>query len=174
MVERDQYDTITTEFLDSFLEGYGAAWAAGDGQQMAALCAPDVVWVDAAWPEPARGPDEVARIIEWNFIGVPDLHFEADEPPAISADGKTAYLRWVLKGTNTGPIDPPGFAATGRSLDVPGLDEYRFRDGLLAHYEAYYNQLPLLRQIGVVPTHESRLWPVLMRLQHLSARRIRR
>ncbi len=170
MDDHGGYDTITADFLDGFLAKYESAWKESSGAEIADLCAEDVVWDDAALPEPARGPAEVAEFIRFNFRVFPDLLFEVPDPPAIGADGKTAYLKWVLKGTNTGPIDPPGFAATGRRVEVPGVDEYRFRNGLLAHYRCYYNMQEMLVQLGLTPSRDSRMFDTLVRLQRLKSR----
>jgi hypothetical protein len=81
-----------------------------------------------------------------------------------------AYFKWILRGTNTGAIDPPGFAATGRSVEVPGVDEYRFRDGLLAHYRAYYDMHDMLTQFGLTPARDSTMFKTLVRLQRVQKR----
>lgn len=164
------YDKITPDFLEAFLAKYDEAWKSSSGSEMAALCSENVIWDDPALAEPAHGPIEVAEYIRWNFTVYPNLRFEAPDPPAISVDGKLAYLRWILKGTNTGPIDPPGFAATGRSVEVPGVDEYRFRDGLLARYHAYYDMHDMLTQLGVTPARDSRMFKTVTRLQRVRMR----
>ena len=170
MGEHGTYDTITEEFLGTFLAKYGEAWKESSGAEMADLCAEDVIWDDAGLPEPARKPAEVAEFIRYNFKLFPDIRFESPDPPAIAVDAKTAYLKWILRGTNTGPIDPPGFAATGRTVEVPGLDEYRFRDGRLAHYRSYYNLHEMLTQLGLTPSSESKTFKALVRLQRLRSR----
>jgi hypothetical protein len=62
---------------------------------------------------------------------------------------------WRMTGTNTGPIDPPGFAATGRSIDLEGVDHWWFREGLIARYRADYDSLGLMRQLGLMPASGS-------------------
>lgn len=149
MIDKEEYDTVTVVLLAAHMERLrDAGW---DGEKMSALLSPDIVWIDPALPEPARTPEEVAEFIEWSNVGFPDLRFEAVQAPAISTDAKTVYLRWVMKGTNTGRIDPPGLAPTGRSIELPGVDEYRFRDGKLAHYVGYYDRYSLLHQLGLMP-----------------------
>jgi steroid delta-isomerase-like uncharacterized protein len=170
MEEDGTFDTITTDFLENFIAKYDRAWKESSGAEMAALCTEDVIWDDAALPEPAHGPAGVAEWIRYNFQVYPDIRYEAPDPPALSVDARTAYLKWILLGTNTGPIDPPGFAATGREVEVPGIDEYRFRDGLLAHYRSYFDVHGMLTQLGLTPARGSRTFKTLVRLQRLRNR----
>ena len=44
--------------------------------------------------------------------GAPPL-FEEPEPPYPSSDRAKAIVPWRMRGTHTGPIEPPGFAPTG-------------------------------------------------------------
>ena len=48
----------------------------------------------------------------------------------------------------SGPLDPPGFAPTGRSMEVEGVDLWTMRDGRIARYRAFYDINDLARQLG--------------------------
>ena len=161
------FDVIAPEFLAEFVDKAYAAWNAGDGDALAALCTEDVEWVDPAAPRPLKGRSELARFVMRFFVGHPDGRFQRVGEPAISADGRAGYQPWRLTGTNTGPIDPPGFAATGRRVDLLGVDQYRFRGGLLARYRAFYDSVELLRQLGALPRSGSRGERALVVLQRL-------
>lgn len=165
MADLRQYDTITEESLKAFMEKLrDAGW---DGGKLSALLAPDVIWVDPALSEPARSPGEVAEFIEWTNVGFPDLRFEPVGTLGISMDSKTAFFGWIMKGTHTGRIDPPGLNPTGRSVELPGVDEYRFRDGKLAHYVGYYDRYSLLYQLGLMPPVGGWTERFLVRLRNL-------
>jgi ketosteroid isomerase-like protein len=165
MADREEYDTITEEFLEAYIERQrDAGW---DGEKTSALLAPDIIWIDPALPEPARSPEEVAEYIDWTNVGFPDLRFESAGALAISMDSKTAYFSWTMKGTHTGRIDPPGLTPTGRSVELPGVDEYRFRDGKLAHYVGYYDRYSLLHQLGLMPPVGGAAERFLVRLKNL-------
>jgi ketosteroid isomerase-like protein len=165
MADSEEYDTITTGFLEAFMGKLrDAGW---DAEKMSALLAPDIIWVDPSLPEPARSPGEVAEFIDSSNVGFPDLRFEAVAPPAMSTDATTVYLPWMMRGTNTGRIDPPGLKPTGRSIELPGVDEYRFRDGKLAHYAGYYDRYSLLNQLGLMPPVGGSAERLLVRLKNL-------
>ena len=39
-------------------------------------------------------------------------------------------------------IDPPGFAATGKRIDIDGIDVWDFAQGRIERYRAYYDMAP--------------------------------
>jgi hypothetical protein len=42
-----------------------------------------------------------------------------------------------MRGTMTGPLDPPGLA--GRAIEVEGVDLWTMRDGRIARHRAFYD-----------------------------------
>jgi hypothetical protein len=136
------------EWLREFGDRYQAAWSAYDPD---ACVTEDIVWEDPALPEPARGRAEVAEFVRTSVTAFPDLGFSEPGAPAISEDGLVAYVPWRMRGTNTGPIEPPGFAPTGRTIEVEGIDLWQFRNGLIWRYRAAYDFAGTARQLGLLP-----------------------
>jgi hypothetical protein len=114
MSEKGAEAVVTPQFLERFSEGYLAAWNGHDASAMTPLVTADVVWRDPALPEPARGEAAVRAFMQDSWRAFPDLAFEETGPPTIGPDGRVV-IQWRMRGTNEGPIDPPGFAATGRA-----------------------------------------------------------
>lgn len=158
------------EWLESFGERYLAAWNSHDPEAVAACATEDVVWVDPALPQPARGHAELADFVVSGCTAFPDLRFTEDASPAITEDRLAAYIPWRMSGTNTGPLDPPGFAPTGKAIDIPGFDIWRFRDGLIWRYEAIYDSSLIARQLGLMPPPGGFAERSMVRLQRLQAR----
>jgi hypothetical protein len=79
-----------------------------------------------------------------------------------------------MRGTMTGPIEPPGFAPTGRTMEVEGVDVWRMRDGRIARSRAYYDLDDLARQLGIAPARGSAGEKAVAALQRLQARIMRR
>jgi hypothetical protein len=77
---------------------------------------------------------------------------------------------WRMHGTMTGPIEPPGFAPTGKSMTVEGVDLWIMRDGRIAIYHAYYDLMDLSRQLGIMPMPGSRAERATVGMQRLQAR----
>ena len=104
----------------------------------------------------------------------PDYRFEEPEPVYVSSDRPKVIAPWRMLGTHTGPIDPPGFAPTGRELVIDGVDHWWFRDGLVCRYRADYDSMGVSRQLGLMPERGSRTERALARLQRIGGRLRRR
>jgi steroid delta-isomerase-like uncharacterized protein len=160
--------------MRAFVESYVAAWNSCDTGAMAQLITEDIVWADPALAEPARGIGEVQEFMRTSFRAFPDLHFGEPQPPALALAGDVVLWRWYMEGTQRGPIDPPGFAATGRRMRVDGVDQWTMRDGRIALYRAFYDMNDVARQLGIVPAPGSAAERGMVALQRLQARLGRR
>ena len=158
------------EWVREFAEPYLAAWNAYDPDAVSARVAEDVVWEDPALPEPARGRAEVAEFVRATATAFPDYRFGEPGQPAISDDGLVAFVPWRMTATNTGPLDPPGFAPTGRSIEVEGVDLWRFRGGLIWRYRAVYDFAGMARQLGLLPDRGGLAEKGIVGIQRLRAR----
>jgi steroid delta-isomerase-like uncharacterized protein len=158
------------EWFQLFVVGYRAAWNNHDPQRVASHVAEDITWEDPALPEPARSRSEVADFVAAACTSFPDYSFSEPGRSAISDNRMVGYLPWRMTGTNTGPIDPPGFAPTGRSFSIDGVDILQFRGGLIWRYRALYDFTDLGRQLGLVPTPGSRAERAMVRFQRLAAK----
>ena len=132
-----------------------AAFNEHDVDKLAAMHAPDAVWVDPTLEEPVVGRDAITRHASALLRSFPDLRFELDGVRVYIADDHHAASGWRWTGTMDGPIDPPGFAPTGKSAVVEGACLYEFRDGLLARHQIVFDAMGLLRQVGVMPALSS-------------------
>lgn len=64
----------------------------------------------------------------------------------------------------------PGFAATGRTIEIEGVDPWGMRDGRIARYRAFYDVNALAVQLGLAPAPGSRMEKGLAALQRLGAK----
>jgi hypothetical protein len=160
---------LDLDFLDDFGHRWQDGWNRHDGRAVAELCTPDVEFFDPAI-QTVHGRDAVAEWVDTCVRAFPDFRFEEPEPAYAARDRPKAIVPWRMLGTNTGPIDPPGFAPTGRSIALDGVDHWWFRDGLVARYRADYDLNGLMRQLGIAPEPGSRAERAMVRLQRLGAR----
>lgn len=160
--------------LREFVERYLAAWNGRDTDAMAQLITDDIVWVDPALPVPARGVLAVREFMRASVRAFPDLRFGEPDPPALAITGDVFLWGWYMEGTHRGPLDPPGFAPTGRAMRVDGFDQWTMRDGRIASYRAFYDMNDVARQLGIVPAPGSRAERGMVALQRLQARLSRR
>lgn len=160
--------------LTEFTQRYLAAWNDRDESKMAPLLTEDVVWHDPALPEPARGIEGVQQFMRDSWRAFPDLEFSEPDLRHLTAAHGLVSWAWRMRGTNHGPIDPPGFAATGKRIDVHGVDLWRMRDRRIAHYQAFYDMNDLAQQLGLVPGPGSRGERALIAMQRMGAKLRRR
>jgi steroid delta-isomerase-like uncharacterized protein len=160
--------------IGAFIERYVQTWNGCDTRAMSKLVAEDVLWADPALAQPARGIAEVQEFMRVSFRAFPDLHFGEPDPPVLAVTGDTILWAWNMEGTHRGPLEPPGFAPTGRKMRVDGIDRWTMRDGRIALYRAFYDVNDLARQLGIVPAPGSAAERGMVALQRLQARLARR
>ncbi|HYN90675.1 MAG TPA: ester cyclase [Thermoleophilaceae bacterium] len=164
---------LDEQFAREFAERYAEAWNSYDAERMEPLVTSDVVWLDPALPEPARGVEEVKDFMRRSWVAFPDLRFTPG-PMWLDPHAPSMTWAWRMEGTHRGPIDPPGFAATGKRIDVDGIDVWDFADGRIERFRAYYDMAVLARQIGAMPPPGSPGERVGVLLQRTQARFTRR
>jgi steroid delta-isomerase-like uncharacterized protein len=166
--------TASTPDLAAFCVRYLAAWNDHDPVAMADLLTDDIVWEDPALPEPARGIPAVQQFMRAGWVGFPDLRFDEPGSPHLTAEGTQVAWRWRMRGTMTGVLDPPGFAPTGRSMEVEGVDLWTMRGARIERYRAFYDMNEVARQLAIAPAPGSRGEKAMVALQRLQARMLRR
>lgn len=97
-----------------------------------------------------RGPEEIAAYFESMFAALPDFHIEAI---ALAEQGEDVFVRWRLTGTHRGTL--MGVEATGRRIEVDGIDHFVIRDGRMASNFVVADQLQYARQLGMLPADGS-------------------
>lgn len=166
---------LDEESARAFLSKLYSYVNAHDEDAIALLCTEDVVWDDPAATIPVNGRDGVRRFHrEGMFRALPDATIELIDGPYLSADGQGIAVRARIRGTMTGPLDPPGFAPTGKPVQFETAEFSRIRDGLLCHHTVILNMLDLAHQIGAVPKAGGLAERLGVRFQHFAARRTRR
>lgn len=166
-------DPIHRDALHAFTQRYFDAWNSHTPAAVAACASEDVVWNSPALAEPALGRSDVAGLVATTDAAFPDYEFTQPAPQAIADDRLTAYVPWRMTGTNTGSFDPPGYAPTGRPVDLTGIDVWRFRGGLIWRYEAVYNYSTVARQLGLGLPRRGYLEWLAVRAQRILVRRQR-
>lgn len=165
---------LDEKFLRDFADRWHAAWNSHDATRVAALCTEDVEWTQSSSPPLPSGPAGAVVVMEQLNRALPDFRFAGTEAPYASFDRRKAIVPWRLSGTMTGPLDPPGFAATGRRIEFEGDDHWEFRGDLVYRCRVLYDANEVAVQVGAVPPPGSRGERAAVLLQRLQARRMRR
>jgi ketosteroid isomerase-like protein len=141
---------------------------------MGELLTQDIVWSDPALPAPVYGIPAVQEFMRTSFRTFADLRFSEPDPPHLTVTGDLVAWEWRMEGTMTGPADPPGFAPTGKTMRVDGVDLWTMRDGRIARCQAFYDTTDVARQLGLLPLRGSAAERAVVALQRLQARFMRR
>jgi steroid delta-isomerase-like uncharacterized protein len=165
----DPAPVLHLDQIEDCLAGWTEAWNRRDADAVAAFCTEDVVWYDPAMAEPLRGRAGAKAFVRETVTAFPDFVVDHLKAPCYSVSEPEMTIAYQMAGTMLGPWEALGFAATGRSMRVSGLDQYRFRDSLLAEITTSYDSLEVARQLGLLPPSGSRIERLAARLQHVGA-----
>jgi steroid delta-isomerase-like uncharacterized protein len=156
------------------------AWNSHNLDELETMVTEDITWEDPAmFGETVNGRAEFRAFTEMLFRAVPDVRFEGIGVPYLPVEGDGVALRWRMTGTFTGDLafwgkrfvtNPLAYAPTGRRIDIEGVDLYEFRDGLISRWTIVYDLFGLSRQLGLLPPADSRMLPLMVRIQRLVAR----
>jgi steroid delta-isomerase-like uncharacterized protein len=136
--------------VEAHARSYFDAIAARDTQAMTSHWSAD--GVDDLVPlGPLRGHAEIAAFFGELFAAVPDLEMTVTR---VVAGERQAAVEWRMTGHfSGGPFQ--GIDATGRRLDMRGLDLLEIEDGAIVANTAYYDGMSFARQIGLMPPENS-------------------
>ena len=136
--------------VENHARSYFDALARRDPQAMAEHWAED--GVDDIVPlAPLRGHGEIMAFFRELFAAVPDLETTVTR---VVAGEREAAVEWRMSGNFTGePFQ--GVDATGKRVDMRGLDLLQIEDGRIVGNTAYYDGMSFARQIGLMPAQDS-------------------
>jgi steroid delta-isomerase-like uncharacterized protein len=98
-----------------------------------------------------RGRDEIVAMFRDMFAAAPDLETTVSR---VVAGEKLAAVEWRMRGTFTGaPFE--GIEATGKPIDLRGVDLFEVEDGQIVANSGYYDGADFARQIGMLPPQDS-------------------
>jgi steroid delta-isomerase-like uncharacterized protein len=93
-----------------------------------------------------RGRKNLKAYLQSVMTALPDLKFTVED---IFGEGDRVFSRARLQGTNTGEFN--GMPPTGRSIDLsPVMNACRVQDGRIVEEWETFDQLELVRQLGLV------------------------
>jgi steroid delta-isomerase-like uncharacterized protein len=145
----------SNEWLHAFLDRYVAAWRSKDGAGISACVTEDTIWHDPSVPDPIEGRRGVADFVATSLRTFPDMAYSAAFSPVITGDAMAALVPWRITGTHQGMIEPPGFAGTGRRIDIFAIDIWQFRSGLIWRSQSIWNLAEMLEQLEIMPARGS-------------------
>lgn len=121
-------------------------WGRGQLAEADEIIAPDYVRHDPGDPFPARGPDDVKRIVTMLRTMFPDLRIEVEMQ---IAEGDFVVNRYTSTATDT--VGYLGMPPTGRSIRTPAIQIFRIVNGKIVESWAIRDDAGTLRQLGRLP-----------------------
>jgi steroid delta-isomerase-like uncharacterized protein len=166
-------EALASETLRRWYE----AWNAHDVESISALMTDDVRYEDPSAPaEVLNGRAAVEEYVRRAFAGIPDLRLDKLEE-WVTPGGAVISSYFRFSGTFRAPLTAPALpplAPTGGPLEMFGMDRSEIRDGRLARHQIFWDMVELGRQLGAYPARGSRAEKLARRLQHITARGVRR
>jgi steroid delta-isomerase-like uncharacterized protein len=159
-----------------FAERWVGRWNAHDVDGVLALVGDDIMWDDPSLERTAVGHEASRKYVESVLRAFPDVSWSMPAGLYTSPTGDEGTIRvaqpWSCRGTVLGPIDPPGFAPTGKAFELEGVDlwELRLEDGVLSRVVSHYDALEFARRVDLMPARGTRPERMLVRLQRLRER----
>ncbi len=144
-----------------------------DTERVPEIFTEDIVFQDDAWPETVRGHAEMKRFLGAIWTAFPDFRFELIDAYLGEAEGSAAaHVR--VTATMNGPLDPPGFAPTGRPLAIEYGGFYEFEGERIRRGRIIVNMNDAATQLGALPPPGSKGERAAVMVQRLQARFMRR
>jgi steroid delta-isomerase-like uncharacterized protein len=162
--------TPSIEWIRYFMLRWQDAWNAHEIDRVLALMTEDVEARDDCWPKLMRGHADVREFLQVIWRAMPDMTIEPLSGPYVIPGEPRVAVHWHIEATLTGPLEPPGFAPTGRRWELDGADFYEFRDGRMCKMRTAYDVLNVSRQLGLFPPAGGRMERALVTAQRFASR----
>jgi steroid delta-isomerase-like uncharacterized protein len=98
-----------------------------------------------------EGIDAIAERLARDLTAFPDAKYVVN---SFFAEGDKFGDEWTFTGTNTGPLRLPDgseIPATGKPVEIKGMEYVEVRDGKIVVDNLYYDFLAAVAQLGLVP-----------------------
>ena len=122
-------------------------WSRGNLAVADEIIAPDYERHDPGDPFPAKGPDDVKRIVTMLRSMLPDFHIQVE---TIIAEGDFVVSRYTATATDTAGY--MGMPATGKKIRTQAIQIFRFANGKIVERWAARDDLGTLKQLGHLPS----------------------
>jgi predicted ester cyclase len=126
------------------IRDYFKAFLAKDAEWFRKHIEPGFRRHDPGLPFEVVGPEGVERLADLLLPAFPDMKLDLED---VIAEGEKVLMRLTIRGTHKGELT--GIAPTGRPIEVMVLDLFHIRNRKLHEHWALFDNLGMLRQLGV-------------------------
>ncbi len=121
-------------------------WNTGKPELAAQVYSERAQRTDPNQPQPARGPQEIAKYVAQVRSAFSDFTLTINQR---IGEADQVFTEWTCTGTHNGEF--LGVPATGRRIEVTGVTVDRIRDNQIVEERVYFDRLALLQQLGAAP-----------------------
>ena len=144
------------DWIGDFVGRWLDAWNSHDPDRVLAFLTEDVEVRDDSWPRTMHGHADVREFLNALWRAIPDMTFDLLDGPYVIPGEPRASFHWRGAGAFTGPMDPPGFAPTGRRWEIDGVDFQEYREERISRLRVAFDMMSVSRQLGLLPPAGSR------------------
>jgi steroid delta-isomerase-like uncharacterized protein len=123
-------------------------WNKGNYAILNELVASDVVIHSSTPGEEIHGPEGIKQFYSELRAAFPDIHFTVEDQ---ITQRDRVVTHWSARATHKGEFQ--GIAPTGKQVNLSGIDIDRLVNGKVVECWPIVDELNLLQQLGVLPTH---------------------
>jgi len=130
------------------VETYYSAWNARDAEGVVAAFAEGGTYTDPTVTGPPLSGAAIADHVGALFTAFPDLSFEMLTAQLVNGDARdcTVAVRWLMHGTNTGPLRQ--WSPSGRSIALRGADFISVTSRKITSLDSYFDRQTIAEQLG--------------------------
>ncbi len=132
--------------LEKISEGLEAAWNSHDIEQILSFFTDDCVYEDIGAGKVNHGKEEIRTYLSDMLAFSSDVQFKFT---SFFGEGNRIANEWIMSGTHTG--NTPELPATGKKYSIRAASITETQNGKISKNYDYWNQMSLLRQLGVIP-----------------------
>ena len=122
---------------ENFIRDFYSAYKARDADRMAQFYTPDATFVDPSFELNLKGAEQIRELLSKVFPKYESLDWEIAHTTSAGDD-------LVVEGTMIGK-------STGKTVRVPFVSIFHFRDGKIAGQRDLFDVAHFLAQLGVIP-----------------------
>lgn len=136
-------ETLIRSLVDDLVK----AWNNRDLDRFIGQLDEAVVWNDPAMLYgPIVGRVAVRKFSESILKAFPDFSYRIREPICVAPSGERVAIPWQIVATHTGRFDPLGFAPTGQTITMRGVDVLDLTDMKVTRIDTFFDPLGATEQ----------------------------
>jgi steroid delta-isomerase-like uncharacterized protein len=136
---------MTRDAILDLLARRANSWRHLDVETLITDYAPDAVVESPLAGGTTHGLEQIRQVFQTYFTAFPDLAMEEDDA---LVDGQRAVVMATFTGTDRGGF--MGMPASGRSVNIPVVFLYEFKDGKIVRDRRVYDFTGVLIQVGTL------------------------